>query len=86
MRAFGDAAQSLDAFYPMPRGPALFEIKNTLSRDDGRSIGERHDFFLLSTDWGTHLVTIPLPWGRDRDTRVGFNVFVRQDREETVVD
>jgi hypothetical protein len=76
----------VDTFYPRPQGPALVEIKDTSAGDDRRRIGQQRNFLSLSTDWGTHLVSIPMPWGRDRDSRARLNVLVHTDREQTIVD
>jgi hypothetical protein len=86
MRVAAGPERSLEVFYPTSPGPAVLEIKDTPEHGGRSSIGERHDFLLLSMDWGTQVVSLPMPWSSDSDARVSFNVLVRRDREHTIVD
>jgi hypothetical protein len=86
MRVAARTEHSLDVFYPTSPGPAVLEIKGASVHGDPSSIGQRHDFLLLSVDWGIQAVSLPMPWSSDSDARVSFSVLVRHDREQTIID
>jgi hypothetical protein len=86
MRVTASTEQSLNVFYPTSPGPAVLEIKGISVHGDPRNIGQRHDFLLLSADWGTQVLSLPMPWGAGSDAGVSFNVLVRREREQTIVD